>query len=122
MGSIVAQRFAATRPDRAAGLILVGGFPGLKANAAIEAFYQAGPAVQNLSLMVELFLTAYTGSQSTLVLYESEAVTADVDPRTLLVQDAQFALVQVVRGDPASRVLGVVHRVGDAGQVEHIFG
>lgn len=41
MSSIVAQRFAATRSRRVAGLILVGGFPGLKGNAAIDAFYDA---------------------------------------------------------------------------------
>lgn len=41
MSSIVAQRFAATRPDRVAGLILVGGFPGLKGNGVIDEFYAA---------------------------------------------------------------------------------
>lgn len=39
MSSIVAQRFAATRPDRVAGLILVGGFPGLRGNGVIDEFY-----------------------------------------------------------------------------------
>lgn len=44
MSSIVAQRFAAKHPERMAGLILVGGFPGLKGNAAIDEFYQADVA------------------------------------------------------------------------------
>ena len=38
MGSIVAQRFALAYPDRTAGLILEGAFPGLKGNAAVDAF------------------------------------------------------------------------------------
>ncbi|MFZ5719432.1 MAG: alpha/beta fold hydrolase [Pseudomonadota bacterium] len=40
MSSIVAQRFASTRPDRITGLVLVGGFPGLKGNASIDEFYR----------------------------------------------------------------------------------
>jgi pimeloyl-ACP methyl ester carboxylesterase len=40
MGSVVAQRFAVAHPDRVAGLILEGAFPGLKNNPAVEAFYE----------------------------------------------------------------------------------
>lgn len=40
MGSVIAQRFALAHPDRTAGLILEGAFPGLKGNAAVEAFYR----------------------------------------------------------------------------------
>jgi len=40
MGSVVAQRFAVKHPDRVAGLILEGAFPGLKGNPAVDAFYQ----------------------------------------------------------------------------------
>jgi pimeloyl-ACP methyl ester carboxylesterase len=39
MGSVVAQRFAARHPERTAGLILEGAFPGLKGNTAVDAFY-----------------------------------------------------------------------------------
>jgi non-heme chloroperoxidase len=39
MGSVVAQRIAARHPDRTAGLILEGAFPGLKGNAAVDSFY-----------------------------------------------------------------------------------
>jgi len=38
MGSIVAQRFALKHPDRTAGLVLEGAFPGLKGNPAVEGF------------------------------------------------------------------------------------
>lgn len=41
MGSVVAQRFAVQHPQRVAGLILEGAFPGLKGNPAVEAFYDA---------------------------------------------------------------------------------
>jgi len=41
MGSVVAQRFAIAHPNRVSGLILEGAFPGLKGNAAVEAFYEA---------------------------------------------------------------------------------
>lgn len=40
MGSVVAQRFAVKHPERVAGLILEGAFPGLKGNPAVDAFYQ----------------------------------------------------------------------------------
>ncbi len=40
MGSIVAQRLAMKHPDRVAGLVLEGAFPGLKGNPAVEAFYR----------------------------------------------------------------------------------
>jgi len=39
MGSIVAQRLAMGHPERVAGLVLEGAFPGLKGNPAVEAFY-----------------------------------------------------------------------------------
>ena len=39
MGSIVAQRLAARHPERVAGLVLEGAFPGLKGNAEVQAFY-----------------------------------------------------------------------------------
>jgi len=39
MGSIVAQRLAMKHPERVAGLILEGAFPGLKGNPAVDAFY-----------------------------------------------------------------------------------
>lgn len=39
MGSVVAQRFAVAHPQRVAGLVLEGAFPGLKGNPAVEAFY-----------------------------------------------------------------------------------
>ena len=39
MGSIVAQRLAMRHPERVAGLVLEGAFPGLKGNPAVEAFY-----------------------------------------------------------------------------------
>lgn len=41
MGSIVAQRLAVEHPDRVAGLVLEGAFPGLKGNPAVEGFYAA---------------------------------------------------------------------------------
>jgi pimeloyl-ACP methyl ester carboxylesterase len=41
MGSGVAQRFAVAHPERVAGLILEGAFPGLKNNPAVEGFYEA---------------------------------------------------------------------------------
>lgn len=41
MGSVVAQRFAVAHPQRVAGLVLEGAFPGLKGNPAVEAFYDA---------------------------------------------------------------------------------
>jgi len=44
MGSVVAQRFALAHPERTAGLILEGAFPGLQGNAAVQAFYDAGIA------------------------------------------------------------------------------
>ncbi|HEY0649836.1 alpha/beta hydrolase [Phenylobacterium sp.] len=40
MGSVVAQRFALKHPDRVAGLVLEGAFPGLKGNPAVAAFYE----------------------------------------------------------------------------------
>jgi len=40
MGSIVAQRFALKHPERTAGLILEGAFPGLKGNPVVEDFYR----------------------------------------------------------------------------------
>lgn len=39
MGSVIAQRLAITHPDRVAGLVLEGAFPGLKGNPAVQAFY-----------------------------------------------------------------------------------
>jgi len=39
MGSVVAQRFATQHPQRVAGLILEGAFPGLKGNPAVAGFY-----------------------------------------------------------------------------------
>lgn len=39
MGSIVAQRFALMHPERTAGLVLAGAFPGLKGNPAVDALY-----------------------------------------------------------------------------------
>lgn len=39
MGSVVAQRFAARHPERTAGLILEGAFPGLKGNPVVDGFY-----------------------------------------------------------------------------------
>lgn len=39
MGSIVAQRLAMKHPERVAGLILEGAFPGLKGNPTVDAFY-----------------------------------------------------------------------------------
>jgi pimeloyl-ACP methyl ester carboxylesterase len=39
MGSIVAQRLALDHPERVAGLILEGAFPGLKGNTAVEAYF-----------------------------------------------------------------------------------
>jgi len=41
MSSVIAQRFAIRHPERVAGLILEGAFPGLRGNAAVEAFYAA---------------------------------------------------------------------------------
>jgi pimeloyl-ACP methyl ester carboxylesterase len=41
MGSVVAQRLAARHPDRVAGLILEGAFPGLKGNPAVGDFHAA---------------------------------------------------------------------------------
>jgi non-heme chloroperoxidase len=38
MGSVVAQRLAVSHPDRVAGLVLEGAFPGLKGNPAVEGF------------------------------------------------------------------------------------
>jgi non-heme chloroperoxidase len=40
MGSIVAQRLAMKHPDRVAGLVLEGAFPGLKGNLAVDTFYR----------------------------------------------------------------------------------
>jgi non-heme chloroperoxidase len=40
MGSVVAQRLAVKHPERVAGLVLEGAFPGLKGNPAVDAFYQ----------------------------------------------------------------------------------
>lgn len=40
MGSVVAQRLAMKHPERVAGLVLEGAFPGLKDNPAVEAFYR----------------------------------------------------------------------------------
>jgi non-heme chloroperoxidase len=40
MGSVVAQRFAAQYPQRVAGLVLEGAFPGLKGNPAVAGFYE----------------------------------------------------------------------------------
>ena len=40
MGSVVAQRFALQHPQRVAGLVLEGAFPGLKGNPAVDAFYE----------------------------------------------------------------------------------
>jgi pimeloyl-ACP methyl ester carboxylesterase len=50
MGSMVAQRFALAHPDRTAVLVLEGAFPGLKGNAAVDAFVRTeiaalGPAI-----------------------------------------------------------------------------
>ena len=39
MGSVIAQRFAMAYPQRTLALILEGAFPGLKGNAAVDAFY-----------------------------------------------------------------------------------
>lgn len=39
MGSLVAQRFALDHPERTAGLILVGAFPTLSGNPAVQPFY-----------------------------------------------------------------------------------
>jgi non-heme chloroperoxidase len=41
MGSVVAQHLALGHPARVQGLVLVGAFPGLKDNPAVEAFYDA---------------------------------------------------------------------------------
>ena len=41
MGSVVAQRFATQHPQRVAGLVLEGAFPGLKGNPAVAGFYDA---------------------------------------------------------------------------------
>lgn len=41
MGSVVAQRLAMKHPERVAGLVLEGAFPGLKGNPAAEGFYAA---------------------------------------------------------------------------------
>ncbi|MBL8701720.1 MAG: alpha/beta hydrolase [Alphaproteobacteria bacterium] len=40
MGSLVATRYALTRPDRVAGLALIGGFAALRGNAVVEAFWR----------------------------------------------------------------------------------
>lgn len=40
MGSVVAQSFATQHPQRVAGLVLEGAFPGLKGNPAVDGFYE----------------------------------------------------------------------------------
>lgn len=40
MGSLVAARYALARPERVAGLVLIGGFAALRGNAAVESFWR----------------------------------------------------------------------------------